>query len=90
MKKFDEKIQFTVEAENKVYRNNKEITASFYRKKTNSSTYLNWKIFIPLSWKSGTSRTPVQCVYLVCSADTYLKEERTQPERAFLPKEQFH
>ena len=92
---FDENIQFTSESESKgtlpfldllLCRNGGELTTTVYRKKTNNDIYLNWNAFAPVSWKRGTLRTLVQRAYLVCSTETYLKEELTHLEKVFIEK----
>ena len=67
-------------------RNGTELTTTAYRKKTNKDIYLNWNTFAPASWKRRTSRTLVQRAYLVCSTETYLKEELTHLEKIFIEK----
>ena len=92
---FDENIQFTFESENKgrlpfldvlLCRNGRELTTTVYRKKTDNNIYLNWNAFATISWKRGTIRTLVQRAYLVCSTETYLKEELTHLEKVFIEK----
>ena len=95
---FDENIQFTSESESKgtlpfldllLCRNGRELTTTVYRKKTNNDIYLNWAAFVPVSWKRGTLRTLVQRAYLVCSTETYLKEELTHLEKVFIEKNNY-
>ena len=95
---FDENIHFTFESENKgtlpfldvlLCRNGRELTTTVYRKKTNDDIYLNWNTFAPVSWKRGTLRTLVQRAYLVCSTETYLKEELTHLEKVFIEKNSY-
>ena len=95
---FDENIQFTFESENKgtlpfldvlLCRNGRELITTVYRKKTNNDIYLNWNAFAPVSWKRGTLRTLVQRAYLVCSTETYLKEELTYLEKVFFEKNNY-
>ena len=70
-------------------RNGRELTTTVYGKKTNNDIYLNWNAFTPASWKRGTLRTLVQRAYLVCSTETYLKEELTHLEKVFIEKNNF-
>ena len=70
-------------------RNVRELTTTVYRKKTNNDIYLNWAAFVPVSWKRGTLRTLVQRAYLVCSTETYLKEELTHLEKVFIEKNNY-
>ena len=95
---FDENMQFTFESENKgtlpfldvlLCRNGRELTTTVYRKKTNNGIYLNWNAFAPVSWKRDTLRTLVQRAYLVCSTETYLKEELTYLEKVFIEKNNY-
>ena len=44
---------------------------------------------MPVSWKQGTLRTLVQRAYLVCSTETYLKEELTHLEKVFIEKNNY-
>ena len=96
MNSFDENIQFTFEAENKITlpfldvslcRNGAQHTTTVYRKNTNNDTYLNWNTFAPVSSKRGTIRTLGQRTFLVCSTETYLKEVHTR--KSLHQKEQF-
>ena len=32
----------------------KKIYRTVYRKATNNDVYLNWNVFVPISWKRGT------------------------------------
>ena len=59
------------------------------QKKTNNDIYLNWNAFVPVSLERGTLRTVVQFAYLVCSTETYLKEELTHLENVFLEKNNY-
>ena len=54
--------------------------------KTNKDIYLNWNAFVPFSLERGTLRTVVQLACLVCSTETYLKEELTHLEKVFIEK----
>ena len=96
MNTFNENIKFTFEAENKgtlpfldvlLCRNGAEHTITVYRKNTNNDNYLNWNTFAPISSKPVTLRTLVQRTFLVCSTETYLKEEHAR--KSFHQKEQF-
>ena len=49
----------------------------------------NWNAFPSISWKRGTLRTLVQHAYLVCSTETYLKEELTHLEKVFIEKNNY-
>ena len=49
----------------------------------------NWNAFPPISWKRGMLRTLVQHAYLVCSTETYLKEELTHLEKVFIEKNNY-
>ena len=98
MNSFDENIQFTFKSENKgtlpfldvlLCRRGRELTTAVYRKKTNNDIYLNWNTFAPVTWKRGTLRTLVQRAYLVCSTETYLKEELTYLEKVFIEKNNY-
>ena len=70
-------------------RSGRELTTTVYRKKTNNDIYLNWNTFAPISWKRGTLRTLVQRAYLVCSTETYLKEELAHLEKDFIEKNNY-
>ena len=70
-------------------RSGRELTTTVYRKKTNNDIYLNWNAFAPISWKRGTLRTLVQRAYLVCSTETYLKEELAHLEKDFIEKNNY-
>ena len=92
---FDENIRFTFEAENigilpfldaLLCRNGAEHTTTVYRKNTNNDTYINLNSFTPVSSKRGTLRTLVERPFLVCSTETYLKEELTHLEKVFIEK----
>ena len=93
MNSFDENIQFTFESESKgilpfldvlLCINGRVLTTAVYREKTNNDIYLNWNAFAPVSWKRGTLRALLQRAYLVCSTETYLKEELTHLENVFM------
>ena len=95
---FDENIQFTFESESKgtlpflgvlLWRNGRELTITVYRKKRNNDIYLNWNAFARASWKRRMLRTLVQSAYLVCSTETYLKEELTHLEKVFIEKNNY-
>ena len=70
-------------------RNGRELTTAVYRKKTNNDIYLNRNAFAPASWKRGTLITLVQRAYLVCSTESYLKEELTHLEKVFTEKNNY-
>ena len=70
-------------------RNGRELTTKVSRKKTINDIYLNWNAFAHVSWKRGTLRTLVQRAYLVCSTETYLKEELTHLEKVFIEKNNY-
>ena len=70
-------------------RNGRELTTTVYRKKTNNDIYLNWNAFAPISWKRGTLRVLLQRAYLVCSTETYLKEEFTHLENVSMEKNNY-
>ena len=98
MNSFDENIQFTFESERKgtlpfsdvlLWRNDRQLTIKVYRKKLNNDIYLNWNAFAPVSWKRRMLRTLVQSAYLVCSTETYLKEELTHLEKVFIEKNNY-
>ena len=46
-------------------------------------------VYLPVSWKRGMLRTLVQHAYLVCSTETYLKEELTHLEKVFIEKNNY-
>ena len=69
--------------------NGRELTTAVYRNKTNNNIDLNWNAFAPVGWKQGTLRTLVQRSYLVSSTETYLKEELTHLEKAFIEKNNY-
>ena len=71
------------------FRNGREITTTVYRKKTNNDIYLNWNAFAPVSGKRDMLKTLVYRTYLVCSTETYLKEELTHLKQVFIEKENF-
>ena len=48
-------------------RNGNNIVTIVYRKTTND-LYLTWNSFAPTSWKRGTLKTLIDCVYLICSS----------------------
>ena len=98
MNSFDENIQFTFESERKgtlpfsdvlLWRNDRQLTIKVYRKKLNNDIYLNWNAFAPVSWKRRMLRTLVQSAYLVCSTETYLKEELTHLEKVFIERNNY-
>ena len=98
MNSFDENIQFTFESESKgilpfldvlLCINGRELTTAIYREKTNNDIYLNWNAFATVSWKRGTLRALLQRAYLVCSTETYLKEELTHLENVFMEKKNY-
>ena len=95
---FDENIQFTFESESKgilpfldvlLCINGRELTTAIYREKTNNDIYLNWNAFATVSWKRSTLRALLQRAYLVCSTETYLKEELTHLENVFMEKKNY-
>ena len=95
---FDENIQFTFQSESKgtfpflgvlLWRNGRELTITVYRKKLNNDIYFNWNAFARVSWKRRMLRTLVQSAYLVCSTETYLKEELTHLEKGFIAKNNY-
>ena len=71
------------------FRNGREITTTVYRKKTNNDIYLNWNAFAPVSEKRDMLKTLVYRTYLVCSTETYLKEELTHLKQVFIEKGNF-
>ena len=95
---FNENIQFPFDSESKgtlpfldvlLCRNCRKLTTTVYRKKTKNNIYLNWNALAPDSWKRGTLRTLVQRTYLVCSTETYLKEEPSHLEKVFIEKSNY-
>ena len=69
--------------------NGRELTTAVYRNKTNNNIDLNSNAFAPVNWKQGTLRTLVQRSYLVSSTETYLIEELTHLEKAFVEKSNY-
>ena len=55
--------------------NNEGITATLYRKWSNSDVNLQLDSFTPISWKRGTLKTLVERAYLICSAPRLLEKE---------------
>ena len=51
---------------------NDRIETTVYRKPTNSEIYLNWKSYLPCSWKCGTLKTIIRRAYLIFSTPDYL------------------
>ena len=47
--------------------NGNNIVTTVYRKTTND-LYLTWNSFAPTSWKRGTLKTLIDCIYLICSS----------------------
>ena len=96
MNSFDENIQFTFQSESKgtfpflgvlLLGNGRELTITVYREKLNND--INWNAFARVSWKRRMFRTLVQSAYLVCSTETYLKEELTHLEKVFIEKNDY-
>ena len=46
-----------------------------YRKKTDSSVYLNWNSFSPKIWKIGTLKGLTRRAHLICSSEVLVKKE---------------
>ena len=56
-------------------RNHNDITATAYRKESNSDVYLDWDSFTPSSWKRRTLKTLVERAYLICSTPSLLEKK---------------
>ena len=54
-----------------------------YRKKTDSSIYINWDAFATRQWKIGTLKGLFRRAFLVCSTDLALKKELEHLKRVF-------
>ena len=81
---FHPNMQFTyeIEEENKLLfldvlliRNGNFIEAKVYRKPTSNDIFLNWKSFVPNTWKRSTLRTLIKRAYLVCLFEKHLVDE---------------
>ena len=81
---FHKKIEFNYEIESNaklpfldilLVRNHNDITATVYRKESNSDLYLDWDSFTPIKWKRGTLKTLVEREYLICSTPSLLEKK---------------
>ena len=52
-----------------LYRTEKKIYTTVYRKATNNDVYLDWNAFAPISWKRGTLKRLIELAYLIFSTD---------------------
>ena len=85
MNNFHNSIKFTHEIENndeiafldvKILRKSDEtFETDVYRKKTDSSVYLNWNSFSPKNWKIGTLKGLARRAHLICSNEVLVKKE---------------
>ena len=48
---------------------------SVYRKSTNNDIYMNYHSFAPRTWKTGTLKSLLERVILICSSEELLNEE---------------
>ena len=55
-------------------RNHNDITATVYRKESNSDVSLDWDSLTPISWKKGTLKTLVERSYVICSTQSLLEK----------------
>ena len=51
--------------------------------------YLSWNSFAPTSWKRGTLKTLIDCVYLICSSPELWKQEIQHLKQAFHEKNDY-
>ena len=56
-------------------RNHNDITATVYRKESNSDVYLDGNSFTPSSWKRGRLKTLVEIAYVICSTQSLLEKK---------------
>ena len=53
------------------------------RKTTTNDIYLNWKSFLPTTWKRSTLKTLVDLAYLICSNFALRKKEIDHLKKVF-------
>ena len=56
---------------------------AIFRKPTNNDIYLNWNTFARDSWRRGTLKTLLECVYIVWSTNGVLQNELKYLVRVF-------
>ena len=91
MNSFDDNIQFTLEEVTPklpflnvhLERNGEGIMFSVYRKLTSNDAYGNWCSFSPESFKRGTLKSLIDCVYLKYSSDKILEKESKYVGKVF-------
>ena len=44
---------------------------------------MNWNALAPHTWKRGTLKTLVECIYIVCSTEDFLDKELKYLEKVF-------
>ena len=85
LNRFHEDIKFTYESESEntisfldvsvTRKSDGTFDTAVYRKKTDSSIYINWDAFATRQWKIGTLKHLFQRAFLVCSTEQSLKKE---------------
>ena len=56
---------------------------AIFRKPTNNDIYLSWNTFARDSWRRGTLKTLLECVYIVWSTNGVLQNELKYLVRVF-------
>ncbi len=83
---FHQSIKFTYEKEAsdeisfldvkiKRYTGNPTLKTDIYRKRTDTSIYINWKSFSPNIWKIGTLKGLLRRAYKICSEKEWVDKE---------------
>ena len=90
---FHDDIKFTYESETDhtlsfldvsiTRRADGKFDTTVYRKKTDSSIYINWDAFATRQWKIGTLKGLFRRAFLVCSTNKALKREISYLKRVF-------
>ena len=65
------------------------IVTTVFSKETTNNIYLNWKCFVPTTWKRGTLNALVDCAYLIYSNIELRKKEIDHLKKVFHEKNDY-
>ncbi len=97
---FHQSIKFTYEKESsneisfldvmiKRYDGNPTLQTNIYRKRTDTSIYINWKSFSPNIWKIGTLKGLLRRAYKICSKKEWVDKEVEYLKQVFIDINQY-
>ena len=83
-----EEISF-LDVKIKRYAGSPNLKTDIYRKKTDTSIYINWNSFSPNIWKIGTLKGLLRRAYKVCSEKEWTEKEVDYLKRVFIDINQY-